>query len=662
MKRGGFLSGANLQNMRRLWLAVGGCSAISSGRAQSRFLICATFLSAWLSAGVVFAQPGRHLEALSWDRNVAGLVRKYCYKCHNNETMKGGVDLARDVNPRLILKNRETWDNARDMLENDLMPPRKARQPTAEERKVLIEFLKKTLDQIECSSLQNPGPPPLRRLNRVEYNNTIADLTGLDLHPADGFSPDPSSFGFDTIGETLQFSPAQVEQYHKAAQDIVQAVLDSRRKPTPRHPLWQVDLDSKSVLRATARDVVSRFATRAFRRPVEPEYIDRLMKIYDLAVSRGDSPKEAVGSVFTAILISPRFLIRLEAATPDQTEPYLVDDYELASRLSYFLWSRPPDEQLLKRAAEGNLSDLQVLKAETQRMLADPRSQALADQFFGQWLEIGRIHSHHPDAEVFPEYNSGIQKAILAEVRMLLAEIVQKNRPIHELIDADYTYLNQSLADWYGISGVQGAEMRRVGLTDHRRGGILTTAAVLMLQSDPGRTNIPRRGNYLAGRILGDAAPPPPPDIPELEAVTAGGKVLTVRERLEIHRQKPECASCHSRIDPLGFSLENYDALGRWRKTEAGRPIDPSGQLSDGQTLSGPLELKKILLERKEAFTRTLIQNLLIYALGRSLQPEDECVVREALTVAKSNDGRFGELVISIVGSTPFRYRRNADY
>lgn len=652
------------------WLISGPVAVLKRGL----FAVTEKSLFPWLCAGLLIplslgvcpeiasAQPGKHLDPLSWDRNVAGLVRKYCYRCHNDESARGDVNLARDVDPRLILEHRQTWENAQSILEADLMPPEKALQPTAEERKLIVDFLAQTLNSLDCAKVQDPGPPPFRRLNHVEYNLTIADLTGLRSNPADAFSPDPSSFGFDTIGASLQLSPVQVEQYHQAARKIVSELLQKDAQRASTHPFWKIDLETPATSRVNARKGIERFVTRAFRRPVEAAYVDKLMSIYDKAVMRGDPPLQAIGAPLTAILISPRFLVRVEQSRPDQREPSLVDDYELASRLSYFLWSRPPDDRLLELAAQKKLGDPVTLEAETRRLLADRRSEALVDQFFGQWLELRRLDAHQPDQKVFPQFTRSLQEAFAEESRAILREIVQQNRPVRELIDSNYTYLNKELADWYGINGVQGKTLQRVTLTDRRRGGILTTAAVLMLQSDPGRTNIPRRGNYLAGRILGDAAPPPPPDVPELKEPESGGKVLTLRERLEQHRKNPECAGCHARIDPLGFSLENYDALGRWRENEAGRPLVAGGELPGGQKISGPVELKDLFLKREKAFTRTLLQNLLIYALGRPLLPEDECVLRDGMAVAEKQDGRFGELVVAVVRSTPFRYRRNADY
>ncbi|HWL08988.1 MAG TPA: DUF1592 domain-containing protein [Planctomicrobium sp.] len=614
-----------------------------------------------ISATPLWAQPDKHLDPLSWDRNIAGLMKKYCYNCHNDRKTSGGINLAKDVNPRMILDNRKTWEEAKSMIEFDAMPPDKSPQPTDEERQLLVKFLDQTLESLDCKAVQDPGPPPFRRLNNVEYNNTVRDLTGLNLSPADNFSPDPSSFGFDNIGESLTLSPVLIEQYHKAAREISEALLQNKGKEKP-HPLLTIDSKTKGTPREQAQQIISRFATKAFRRPVESEYIDRLMAIYDLSIKRGDEQTQAISHVFTAVLISPRFLIRIEASKLDQSDPFPVDDYELATRLSYFLWSRPPDETLLKLASQGQLSDSRVLEEQTRRMLADPRCEALVDNFFGQWLELRRVAAHQPDEISFPGYTPALQNAITGEVRALLSEIVQKNRPIRELIDADYTYVNQALAEWYGIKGVDGDELRRVKLEDRRRGGILTTAAVLMLQSDPGRTNIPRRGNFIAGRILGDAPPPPPPDVPELAEPDKNGKVLTLRERLELHRKNAECAGCHARIDPIGFSLENYDAVGRWRTKDAGLPIDTTGELPDGRKLASPADLKDVLLQEEQAFTKTLLQNLLIYALGRSLQAEDECVIRDAIAATKDKESRFGELVVSIVQSYPFRHRRNAEY
>jgi hypothetical protein len=284
------------------------------------------------------------------------------------------------------------------------------------------------------------------------------------------------------------------------------------------------------------------------------------------------------------------------------------------------------------------------------------------DNFFGQWLGLRELQAHQPDPEAFPEFDEALRDALAGETQMFLTELVQEDRPVTELIDADYTYANERLAAFYGLDGVSGDTMQRVLLEDRRRGGLLTSAALLMLQADPTRTNVPRRGNFIAGRILGDPPPPPPPGVPMLEEAAQDGRPRTVRELLELHRSKPECANCHGKIDPLGLSLENYDAIGRWREKDAGKAIDASASLEDGRTFSGPTGLKDVLLERRTAFLETLTKNLLIYALGRGPQPCDQHVLRAALQAAEDDEYRLSAIVLTIVRSRPFRYRRNPAY
>jgi hypothetical protein len=559
---------------------------------------------------------------LSWDRSIQPLFRKHCWSCHDADKRKGEIDLTRDQNPRLIAQNRKTWQIALQVLESGEMPPKKAGQPKDEERGRMVEFLKKTLGNVECKDDRDPGKPVVRRLNRVEYDNAVLALTGLDLRLADDFSPDASSYGFDTIAEALAMSPVLVEQYHAAANKLL-----DRLRPLPE---------------------VEAFATKAFRRPVDPDF---LSKLKELEKKGGRRP------ALLAVLISPRFLMRIEK-TKDVAGPYLVDDYDLASRLSFFLWSGPPDDVLLELASKGGLRTPEAVEAQARRMLADPRSRALAENFIGQWLQLRGLAAHKPDSKVFPGFTESLRTSMKRELDLFLGEVIQKDRPLTELIDADFTYLNEELGAHYGIP-VKGAEMRRVSLPDRRRGGLLTSAALLMLQSDPDRNNVPRRGNFVAGAVLGAPPPPPPPDVPPLEDVK--GEAATLRERLELHRKNPECASCHAKIDPLGFGLENFDAIGRWREVEAGKPVDASGTLPNGRSFKGPVELKKIILERRDDFTRTLTENMLIYALGRGLQLEDECVTRDALKAAAAGEYRFSTVVLTIVKSHPFRHRRNPD-
>ncbi|TWU23400.1 hypothetical protein Pla52o_29360 [Novipirellula galeiformis] len=606
------------------------------------------------------AQPGRDKDPLSWDRQIHRIVRQYCVRCHNTDESSGNVNLAQYHDIRRILEHRRTWEVALTVIERGEMPPEDERQPSDEQRRNLIEFIRQTLNDLDCSEPADPGYPNVRRLNRVEYDLTIEDLTGLKLGLAEDFAPDASAYGFDHLGEVLSLSPTQMQQYYRAAKTIVSELINQK---TARPELYEQAFGKQPSgtddERTQAQLTLVRFATRAFRRPVDPSYIDQLMKLYDKARQKQQTHEEATGHLLSAILISPQFLLRLEQSKADTTEPYPVDDYELATRLSYFLWSRAPDDTLLRLASEGKLSNLETLESQVRRMLGDPRSVALAENFFGQWLSLRDAKTHQPDRERFPEFDEPLRTAMIEEMRLFLTELVQQDGPITDLIDADYTYLNETLAGHYGIDGDFDRSFQRVQLKDRRRGGVVTSAALTMLLADPGRTNVPRRGNFIAGRLLGTPPPPPPPNVPPLEEIANDGESKTLRELLELHRSEPGCASCHAKMDPLGFALENYDAIGRWREKDNGLPIDASGERVGGQSFSGPLGLKDVLLSEKEAFRKTLTQNLLIYALGRGLRGSDECVVRDCVESAEKNDDRFSSLVIAIVKSVPFRYRRN---
>jgi hypothetical protein len=604
-------------------------------------------------------------DPLSFDHSVRGILEKHCWSCHNDEKQKGDVNLTRDQNPRMIARNRKLWQTVLEVVESKQMPPKKAERPLSDEnRKKIVGFVQKTLGTLDCGEARDPGKPVIRRLNRTEYDNAILELTGLALHLAEDFSPDATGYGFDTIAEALALSPVLVQQYHQAALKLLAELVD--RKAAHPESYARVFLPEQTrglPERDAARKVIERFALGAFRRPADPALIDKLLGIYDKARARGVTHEAAVRPMLEAVLISPRFLVRIESSRPGVQGPYPVDDYDLASRLSFFLWSAPPDDELLALAAEKKLSSPDVLEAQARRMLASPRSRALADNFIGQWLQLRGLASHKPDPKAFPQFTESLRDAMQQELALFLGEVVRRDRPVTELIDARYTYVNEELARHYGLDGVRGKDLRRVMLTDPRRGGVLTSAAVLMIQSDPDRNNVPRRGNYIAGAILGSPPPPPPPNVPSLEDTKVGdGKPQTLRQRLEAHRRNPECAGCHSKIDPLGFSLENFDAIGRWRDEEAGAPVDASGVLPNGQAFTGPVELKKILLLRRDDFVRTMSENLLIYALGRGLQLEDECVLRDAQKAAAAGEYKFSTLVLTIVTSHPFRHRKNPEF
>jgi hypothetical protein len=623
-------------------------------RPWSTALLAALFVSCCTQ---IIAQE--KTDPLSWDRNISGLFRKFCHRCHGGNELSGDVDLARDVDLRMLLDHRESWEKARLVLANSEMPPSDEKQPSEEEKELLLQFLDKTL-VLDCSSAEDPGRPMMRRLNRTEYNYCVQDLTGLNMQFADGFAPDPTGYGFDNMGEVLSLSPVQIEQYHDSAKAITEAI---RLSKDSSHAIYESvfgeTMASEEAQTAEAKRRIESFATRAFRRPVDPVYIGKLMSIYVKARDQNESHETSQSYLVRAVLMSPQFLTRTERNRPGMTEPYAIDDFELASRLSFFLWSRSPDAELLDLAQRGQLRNLETLKRQTERMIQDQRSQALVDSFFGQWLSLRDVESHQPDQATFPEFDDSLRASMKSEVNAFLRELVQQNRSCIELIDSNFTYLNERLASHYEIPGVEGEFMRRVVLPDRRRGGLLTSAALLMSQSDPTRTNVPRRGNYIAGRILGTPPPPPPPNVPPLDSANHDGPPRSLRQLLELHRQNPTCANCHAKMDPLGFALENYDAIGRWRTSDGPFPIDASGQWIQGRAFTGPIELKDTLLEQKDAFAKTLIKNLMIYAYGRGLQGTDECIVRDSMASGKEEGYRFLTLVNAIVQSYPFLHRRN---
>ena len=364
-----------------------------------------------------------------------------------------------------------------------------------------------------------------------------------------------------------------------------------------------------------------------------------------------------------AVLVSPNFLFRVEHDAPaTQAGMHRVSDVELASRLSFFLWSSIPDDQLLAVAEKNKLSDPAVLSAEVKRLLADKRSQAFTDNFAGQWLYLRNLDQVKPDQDVFPEFDPTLKEAFDRETLLFFQAILRENRPVTELLSANFTYLNQRLAEHYGISGVYGSQFRRVTLNDASRGGLLGQGSILTVTSYPNRTSVVQRGKWVLENILGSPPPPPPPDIPALEAHSKEGKQLTMRQQMEQHRANPTCASCHSRMDPIGFSLENYDGDGKWRSKDAGTVIDVSGKMPDGTTFQGPAGLKDLILTKhKDEFIDTFTEKLMTYALGRGIEYYDRPSMRAIIRDAEKQNTTIPALIESIVKSPEFQMRRNRE-
>ena len=397
-------------------------------------------------------------------------------------------------------------------------------------------------------------------------------------------------------------------------------------------------------------------ARLAFRRPVTEQETDRLAGFVAMAQRQGDDLDQAMRVSLAAILVSPHFLFRVER-DPAAAGPHRINEFELATRLSYFLWSSMPDEELFRLAARRRLSNTSVLEAQIRRMLRDPKSQALVENFGGQWLQLRNLDSIKPDPDRFPMFNDELRRAMKQETQLFFASIVRENRSILDFLDAGYTFLNEPLAKFYGVSGVEGGDFRRVELPgDSHRGGILTQASVLTVSSYAARTSPVIRGKWILENILNAPPPPPPADVPNLDE-KAIGTTETLRRQLEQHRADPTCNSCHSRMDPLGFGLENYDAIGRWRTHDGNFPIDARGALPNGQAFEGPDGLRSLLRQDKDAFAECLTAKLLTYALGRGVERYDRPTI-QSITRRTSADGyKFSRLIQEIVTSKPFQMR-----
>jgi hypothetical protein len=379
----------------------------------------------------------------------------------------------------------------------------------------------------------------------------------------------------------------------------------------------------------------------------------------NLAKTQGDSFEQGIGLAIKAMLVSPHFLFRIEhdSRPNDPNAAHTINDFELASRLSYFLWSSMPDEELLRAAEAKSIHNPAVLNAQVRRMLQDPKSEALADNFAGQWLQLRNLDSVKPDAQRYPGFDEPLRAAMRQETTLFFDSIIRDDRSILDFIDGKYTFLNERLAKHYDIPGVKGSEFRRVELAGDQRSGVLTQASVLTISSYPTRTSAVLRGKWLLENILNAPPPPPPPNAGNLDEAAAGISG-SFRQQLEKHRASAACASCHARMDPLGFGLENYDAIGKWRTMDGKFPVEASGTLPGGKSFQTPAELKEILRSQKDDFAQCLTEKLLTYGLGRGLERYDKNAIRSIVKDVSSKDYKFSELVIDIVNSMPFQMRR----
>ncbi len=788
---------------------------------------------------------------------VQPLLAKYCHSCHGDKAKpKADLNMVKFTSEASIRAGRKMWKDILAKTASHEMPPEEAKaQPTPLDREKIVKWIEAVLKKPDPSTAPNPGRVTLRRLNRVEYSNTVRELVGVDFDPAEDFPSDDIGHGFDNIGDVLTLPPLLMERYLSAAEGImarafpvetpkpredhsgakylepagervpqgkfrpvgagkgdpirtgplhrsyrlepdgeytfrfrayakakpvkVAVLLSGRRienpagdadvaalggaalqglrpfrilsthditameegkaqkievkvpptrgvekiavalfkmdvperKPEPvvkkdgppapapaADPVPEVLIESFHLSGPTdprpafqrrtlasvaglpkseqARTIVKAFATRAYRRPVSDVEIARLVAKVDQIVAGGGSLEAGLQIVFQAMLCSPKFLFRVEL--DDRPVPggfQAIGEFALASRLSYFLWSSMPDEELMGLAGQGKLTA--NLEPQVQRMLKDPRSRSLVDQFGLQWLQLKRISAASPDEKMFQGFNY-VRRSMLKETEHFLDAVFRGDRSLLELIDADYTFLDERLANFYGIGDtagnpkwgaknpkpggqpIRGDTFVKVSLQGRERGGLLTQASMLTVTSNPTRTSPVKRGRWVLEQILGTPPPPPPPDAPELPEVKAEEAKGTLRQRFEQHRADPKCANCHTRMDAIGFALENYNAVGIWRTKDGAFDVDAKGVFPDGTSFNGVSDLKKVLLQKKDLFARCITEKLLIFALGRGLEAYDDAAVEKITAALAKNEYRFSTLAAEIAKSDPFRLRRAA--
>ena len=732
---------------------------------------------------------------------VKPLLTQFCSTCHNDKKRSAGLSFESYKDLATALKNPDVWELVREQLETKQMPPKGKPQPSDAQRKSIVSWCSSAAVRQDCGAARDPGRPTVRRLNRVEYNNTIRDLVGVDFKPADDFPSDDVGYGFDNIGDVLSMPPILLEKYLSAADAVLDAALSPAKPPVvskekfgPQNvllrstlgplakkdgrieltsngaayiefdflhageyvlrakaygeragdelPKLSIDLDRKPIkvhdvdavpkkskfyearvtvtpgrhdvafaftndfvdkekkldrnlyidevqiegpfnpppkglpdsykrilfaaptgqddAAATAQKILAQFATRGYRRPVTPEEIARLMKVFHFAEGQKESFEKAVALALKAVLVSPHFLFRIErdAEPNNPAAVHEVGDYELATRLSYFLWSSMPDNELFGLASRGELRKPAIIEAQVRRMLGDPKANALVENFAGQWLMLRSVATALPDRGTYPSFKSELRTAMVRETELFFDHVMRDNRSVLEFLDSDYTFLNDRLAKHYGIAGVSGPEFRKVTLTDKNRGGIITHASVLTVTSNPTRTSPVKRGKWILENILGTPPSPPPPEVPELPADAKAALTGSLRERMEQHRANPSCATCHAKMDPLGFGLENFDGVGAFRTFDGNFNIDPRGELPDGAKFSGPADLRKVLLAKADLFRRNLAEKMLTYAIGRGMEHYDKCAVADIVAALKKGDDRFAALIVGVVQSDPFLKRR----
>lgn len=580
----------------------------------------------------------------TFQKDVTPFVKQFCVECHGNRRSKAGLNLEVAVRKPGDPAFSRKWLECMANVNAHDMPPEDADQPTEEERTRFLD----AIAQIKYLSARDPGPFVIRRLTKAEFGHTLHDLLGVPEAIAQELPDEVPGAGY-----LNSLSPMQTEQYLAIANEAIRQMPAEAQKRLLGGPKTEV----RKVARGLAR--------RAYRRPPTEEELNVLVKVFELGTANKLNRDAALRFMLKAVLVSPQFLFITPAREAPAGEKIVpLDDYQLASRLSYLLWATMPDEELSRLADEGRLRDPAVLQAQTERLLASPRSRALFDGFGAQWLGLDKLATKTFDEKKFPQMSAELRQAMYDEARLFFDSIVRENRSVVSFVSSDYTFLNSTLARIYGLEKkVAGPEMQRVKLSDANRGGILGMPGVLATTSFATRTSAVNRGVWVLEQVLGEHVPPAPPNVPALEKQDQQKVAsLTLRQRTELHRTNAVCANCHKILDPIGFGLENFDAIGRWRdQDESGGPIDAAGELPGGKRFSSPKELKALIAARETDLTRNLTEKLLAYALCRQLDGYDHIIVDQMMKRITADGHKMQTLIREIVTSYPFLNRRVQD-
>jgi hypothetical protein len=672
---------------------------------RNRAFICSlAFLAGTGAPSTCAADDAASTAAdVSFVSSVRPILEARCFRCHAGKAPKAELDLARFAGGDEVTSAFRLWDMVIRKVETGEMPPEGAKPMTDRDRRKLADWHRKTFLDLK----PRPGRNRLRRLSRTEYRNTLSDLLGIPLRPSPLKSfynmeagsivekrlpPDPPGpSGFDNDASVLSLDDAGMARFVQIAEFLIEQ-LDSF--PERRQALFAAGSAPEAApARERARLILERFAGRAFRRPVTGVELAPFLGVFEASYSgpgrpgvgsATDAPREmgtsvlknpafvdAVDAAFTAILISPRFLYRLETVRGSR-QPYRISDHELATRLSYFLWSTMPDDELFRLAAAGRLHESDVLDRQVARMLADPRSLALAENFGGQWLGYAALDRPDRFRVSRSEEQIKLLRSMYREPLLFFDDLVRSDRSLLELIDSRHTFLNPTLGYHYGMKGYAKPRLiknggydwddplRRLPVEDPNRGGVLGMAATLLLTSAPERTSPVRRGVWILDALLGQRPPEPPPNAPPLKDGQPGHRPASMREQMARHRAEASCARCHDAIDPLGLALENFGPHGEWRGRDESGPIDATSVLPGGERVRGPAELKSTLLSNyREPFLRNACERLLSYAMGRAIQYTDRPTIDRLLVDLEAHDDRFSILVKGIVASVPFGHRED---